>query len=139
MRDIWPRFALLGSTRWMVGWEGKVRPISQTYAIKVWFCHGIDLGWARIRPYNPSVTVIHPELRIRHHSPRETVPHVYRNVTCPERPILCLFDPCTDEWSAELAIADTTIPWTIDWLACYEGWLATGVWAGGGRHPPFAR
>ena len=33
------------------------------------------------------------------------------------------------------AVADTTIPWAIDWLACYEGWLATGEWAGGGVHP----
>ena len=28
----------------------------------------------------------------------------------------------------------TIVPWTIDWLACYEGWLATGEWAGGGIH-----
>jgi hypothetical protein len=23
-------------------------------------------------------------------------------------------------------IALTTVPWAADWLACYEGWLATG-------------
>jgi len=53
----------------------------------------------------------------------------------PERPILCLYDPATNEWSPDKAIAKTIIPWTIDWLACYEGWLATGEWTGGGRHP----
>jgi len=31
-------------------------------------------------------------------------------------------------------IALTTVPWAADWLACYEGWLATGRWHGGGRH-----
>ena len=31
-------------------------------------------------------------------------------------------------------VARIIVPWTIDWLACYEGWLATGEWTGGGRH-----
>ena len=49
---------------------------------------------------------------------------------------LCLFDPDREQWCASDLIADTTVPWTVDWLACYEGWLATGRWHGGGRHAP---
>jgi hypothetical protein len=47
---------------------------------------------------------------------------------------LCLFDPEAEEWSHDDLIAFTTIPWAADWLACYEGWLASGRWYGGGRH-----
>ena len=139
MRSTWPGFTVLGSTRWMVGWEGNVRPIRQTYLIRVWYCRGFDLGMARIRPYDPSVTVMHPVLRTRASNPSERIPHLYQNIIYPQRPILCLFDPCTDEWHPDLAIADTTIPWAIDWLACYEGWLVTGEWTGGGRHPSITR
>ncbi|MYD87819.1 MAG: hypothetical protein F4018_15215 [Acidobacteria bacterium] len=27
------------------------------------------------------------------------------------------------------------VPWTSEWLACYEIWLATGKWLGGGTTP----
>ena len=33
-----------------------------------------------------------------------------------------------------MTIASTTVPWALDWLACYELWLMTGRWTGGGRH-----
>jgi hypothetical protein len=51
-------------------------------------------------------------------------------------PVLCLFDPSACEWTPCDLLAETTVPWTIDWLACYEGWRATGEWTGGGRHLP---
>jgi hypothetical protein len=41
-----------------------------------------------------------------------------------------------------MAIAETTLPWACDWIVCYEFWLITGVWRGGGRHagdPPLPR
>ena len=49
----------------------------------------------------------------------------------PEQPVLCLYDPLKREWRPVDAISDTIVPWTIDWLACYEVWLATGRWTGG--------
>jgi hypothetical protein len=52
---------------------------------------------------------------------------------------LCLFDAEANEWTPFHMIAETTIPWTLDWLACYEGWRATGAWTGGGRHVPAER
>ena len=27
-----------------------------------------------------------------------------------------------------------TVPWTIEWLAAYEGWRTTGQWTASGRH-----
>jgi hypothetical protein len=33
-------------------------------------------------------------------------------------------------------LADTILPWAVEWLAYYEIWLATGVWYGGGEWPP---
>jgi len=76
-----------------------------------------------------------PLLRGRPESPGEPIPHHYPNRLCSEQPVLCLCDPLKSEWLPVDAIADTTVPWTIDWLACYEVWLATGNWTGGGRHP----
>ena len=33
-----------------------------------------------------------------------------------------------------MTLASTTVLWALDWLACYELWLMTGRWTGGGRH-----
>ena len=59
------------------------------------------------------------------------LPHVYPPL---DDPTLCLFDPRTEEWSPSVPIAETIVPWSLDWLACYEHWLMTGIWTGGGRH-----
>ncbi|ACP23444.1 hypothetical protein NGR_b19970 (plasmid) [Sinorhizobium fredii NGR234] len=50
-------------------------------------------------------------------------------------PRLCLCDPAADEWDATMHLSRTIVPWSADWLACYELWLMTGRWTGGGRHP----
>jgi hypothetical protein len=64
-------------------------------------------------------------------NPEGQFPHVYLPA---DGSTLCLFDAQEDEWTPAMAIADTTLPWALDWLACYELWLMTGRWAGGGRH-----
>lgn len=46
---------------------------------------------------------------------------------------LCLY--YRYEFSSRNLIADTIIPWTVEWLYFYEIWLATGEWQGGGKHP----
>ena len=43
-----------------------------------------------------------------------------------EFPPLCLYDPAQREWSPNMFIADTIIPWTIKWLLFFEDWLGTG-------------
>uniref|UniRef100_UPI0031016DE1 hypothetical protein n=1 Tax=Neorhizobium sp. EC2-8 TaxID=3129230 RepID=UPI0031016DE1 len=32
------------------------------------------------------------------------------------------------------SISKKIVPWTLDWLACYEDWLLSGIWHGGGQH-----
>lgn len=133
MRRIWPAFKVLHRTRWLVRWEGPLRPLSQTYTVQVLFQRRKNYNRSDTAPI-PQVTVISPLLRRRPEDPSDPIPHHYPNRNFPELPILCLYDPDTREWHPRLPVADTIVPWTIDWLACYEGWLATGEWTGGGRH-----
>ena len=135
MRRTWPSFRILAQLGWYATCEGQIRPLSQLYRIRIALCLGRDLDNVRILPHIPRVTVVDPLLRQRATEPVDPLPHHYPNRSCPEKPILCLYDPAEDEWRFSDAVADTTVPWAIDWLACYEGWLATGEWTGGGRHP----
>ena len=133
MRRGWPTFKILKRNHWCALWEGVVQPLSQTYTVHVLLRQDQrrkKTAYAQI----PLVTVTDPLLRRRSEDPSDPIPHHYPNPDRPELPFLCLYDPDAREWHPGLAIARTIIPWTIDWLACYEGWLATGEWTGGGRH-----
>lgn len=35
-----------------------------------------------------------------------------------------------------MLIANTIVPWAVEWLFFYEVWLVTGEWGGGGEWPP---
>lgn len=59
------------------------------------------------------------------------LPHVYEQ----RPPKLCLYLPRTGEWHEGKRIVDTIVPWSILWLFCFEDWLFSGEWAGGGQHP----
>lgn len=83
----------------------------------------------------PWVTVLTPTLQRRAAAPDERIPHIYKNESQSDLPFLCLYDPARQEWSNDLLVCETIIPWSIEWLACYEVWHATGEWVGGGRHP----
>ncbi len=100
-------------------WIGELQPTdwSPKYKIKIEYVH----------KQSPKITVIKPELILA--KGKKQLPHVY------EGDKLCLFDPKKGEWNHDKFIADTIIPWTSLWLFYYEGWLYTGCWQGGGRHP----
>ena len=134
VRQRWPDFRVINRTGRLVRWEGRLQPLSQIYTVQIAFYRERKKGSVE-RSLFPYVTVIDPPLRRRTEKPEEPIPHHYQNRNCPERPFLCLYDPATREWHPRKSIAHTIVPWTIDWLACYEGWLATGEWTGGGRHP----
>ena len=121
MRRVWPDFPVLDKTSKSVRWQGQLHPLGQLYTVQIAFCRGGRVKGRPIPFFPPRVTVIEPMLRRRVQSPDEPIPHHYPNPVCPERPILCLYDPATNEWSSDKAIAKTIIPWAIDWLACYEG------------------
>jgi hypothetical protein len=60
--------------------------------------------------------------------PGESLPHVYGDGA------LCLH--LAGEWSSDMLVVDSIIPWTAEWLINYEIWKATGEWHGGGQWPP---
>lgn len=127
MRRDWPTFALSrreGGN--IVVWRGKVKPYNRPYVIEIFY--SLDLVIA-----GPVVRVLFPALTRLPGNAEGSLPHVYDRDT---DPVLCLFDPAKREWDGWKEISRTTVPWSIDWLSCYEFWLMTGEWHGGGRHPP---
>jgi hypothetical protein len=98
-------------------WRGTITPtaLSRAYRVSITY---------RLRQY-PEVQVLAPALETR---PGESIPHLFSNGT------LCLH--LEDEWSPDMLVVDTTVPWTSEWLLNYELWLATGSWYGGGEWPP---
>lgn len=41
---------------------------------------------------------------------------------------LCVYHPRSREWSQQMYLAETFIPWICSWLNTYEYWLITGEW-----------
>lgn len=123
MKSIWPRFAARRIDRraQSARWVGNVLPQYGTYSLEIRY--ELDSF--------PEVRVLTPELVRLPGNSEGQLPHVYPPV---EDPTLCLFDPREGEWTPAMSIATTTVPWALDWLVCYELWLMTGRWTGGGRH-----
>jgi hypothetical protein len=116
MRMMWPRFdcRLAGS---LLVCRGFVKPLdlSEQYSVRIDYRVG----------KNPSIWVQGlpaPDDEVQ----GKRIPHRYRDGS------ICLF--YGSEWTSDKAIAQTIIPWLLEWLIFYEGWLATGEWQGGGTH-----
>lgn len=141
MRQRFPAFGISFDGGWQVVWVGPLRPFAKTYKVMIALTLKDWLDEIQIVAPFPQVWLVEPRL-VTHtdKAPGILVPHIYPNARDLSRSELCLFDPATREWTRDLAVAETTIPWTIDWLASYEGWHATGEWTGGGRdHGPSAK
>ncbi|MBL0925386.1 MAG: hypothetical protein IBJ12_13100 [Sphingomonadaceae bacterium] len=132
MQAIWPKFALVAHKADTALWEGRVRPLFQTYRVGIFYRVPSLIENLDPRRLQPRVSILSPALRPRPGDPEGRLPHVYYSpggdVT------LCLFDAEAGDWSPTDLIAETTVPWTIEWLAAYEGWRATGKWTASGRH-----
>lgn len=129
MRSKLPEFRVLHRSRSRICWEGELRPFNKTYTVAI----VLDIAPLAGRLPNPLVMVVRPLLRGGRERPEDAPPHVYPNPACPLLPLLCLFHPPTDRFDPRRdSVADTIVPWTVEWLACYEAWLATGEWLGGG-------
>jgi hypothetical protein len=98
-------------------WRGTITPspLSRDYTVRIAYRLG----------HFPKVRVVAPALERR---PDDSIPHLFSDGS------ICLH--LYDEWSADMLIVYTTIPWTSEWLFNYEIWLATGTWHGGGEWPP---
>lgn len=127
MKATWPHLAARRIDRrtQSARWVGSVRPQYASYSLEIRYQLGLF----------PEVRVLAPQLVRLPGNVEGQLPHVYPPA---EDPTLCLFDPREQEWTATMTIASTTVPWALDWLACYELWLMTGRWTGGGRHPELA-
>lgn len=100
----------------------------------VWHCPLTPTGFSetyevvishRTRGPAPLVYVARPRLKLVNGL---RLPHVYLLNT------LCLYYG-SREWNGSMLIANTLVPWTAEWLAYYEVWLATGgEWLGSGVH-----
>ena len=137
MHQLYPAFEVVFNGGWHIVWKGPLRPFARTYIVRVEIVEHRNIDNLRIvGTHGANVTLVSPELELSTiAAPGEPTPHLYWNECIPGNSKLCLFDPATAEWTPDMAIAETIIPWTIDWLASYEGWRATGEWTGGGRHP----
>jgi len=105
-----------------LSWFGKIQPtpISQEYSV----C----LVWEPSA--SPKVWVIGDELQ-KLDDPN--FPHKFEIDVEKKMVRLCLYH--YQEFNSCEILANTIIPWTIEWLYFYEMWLATGEWHGGGVHP----
>jgi hypothetical protein len=103
--------------------DGEVRPTprSEMYRVRVAYRVG----------RSPRVHVVTPALLPR--EPDGAIPHVYPGNE------LCLYHPAKGEWSGKQAIANTIVPWAIEWLFHYELWHLTGEWHGGGSVHPIVK
>lgn len=135
MRRDWPDFRLTGRAGNRLTWKGYLQPLGMRYLVQVSLSLPKRNRFGSREGGVPRVTVLTPELRRRAAAPDDRIPHIYPNDRQPERPFLCLYDPARKEWTNNLLVCETIIPWSIEWLACYEAWHATGEWVGGGRHP----
>ncbi len=118
MRFRWPQFecSIAGGRLTCVGII-QPRPVSGTYTIQI----GYTVGWY------PRTSVLKPALRRRR--PDQRIPHTYSDSE------LCLFTPSDGDWTSDMLIATTIVPWTYEWIVFYEVWLGTGEWLGGGSIP----
>jgi hypothetical protein len=130
-----PQFRLVAHAGWIGVWEGTVRPVCQTYRIRIiYFSRRYFPGWDLANPHL-SVFVVDTPIGADPRGTGEKSQHVYRLGHPPDYPRLCICDPVDDDWHPSEYIVDRIIPWTIKWLFFHEDWVATGVWKGRGRHP----
>src|SRR6516165_10557284 len=88
-----PQLRLVAHCGWIGVWEGTLRPICQTYRVRiVYFARRYFERWELACPY-VSVFVIDPPIGPDPRGTGESPQHVYRLGYPPHRPRLCIHDP----------------------------------------------
>lgn len=124
-----PTLKLVHNFGWLIIWEGTLRSFSAEYRIRIFWHRYWPEDW-KLPVHRPQIFMIDPPMEDR---PDGRVPHAYPGVRSRS---LCVFDPASeDDWDHSQSIADTIIPYTIQWLCTYELWHLTGDWNAPGRHP----
>lgn len=135
MTERWPAFHIVDKTDRSAIWEGVLDPVSRQYRVRLGYEVPLAIKNFSILNVQPRVQILSPQLEGHPEYNEGPIPHVYLNPTELSLPYLCLFDPFNAEWTPSDLLAETTVPWTSRYLYFYEGWLLTGKWSGGGRHP----
>jgi hypothetical protein len=129
MRRRFPSIKLVLDLPWVSIWEGELRPLSAAYGVRIVDHRGADDGRVEFSGRWPSVRVLTPLAR-REEASQETVPHIYGSHDDPRGADLCLFHPASRDWTDDMLLAESIVPWTAEWLFYYEMWHVTGVWGG---------
>lgn len=132
MSRLWPAFRVIAREGTAALWQGPVRPLLQTFRVSIAYRAPLMVERLNVRVLQPQVQILSPTLRPRRGDTEGLLPHVYYGPD--SEVLLCMIDPDSDEWSPADLLAETTLPWIIDWLAAYEGWRATGEWTASSRH-----
>lgn len=100
-----------------VRWVGELQPtpLSERYRVQI-ECRG---------ERRPVVTVLSPPLILP--EGKDRFEHVFPG----DHP--CVHYP--HDWTPEMLIANTILPWVSEWLLNYELWHTTKKWLGGGHEP----
>ena len=135
MRRRWPAWRVLERGLDWALWLGCLRPTSADYDVRMRYRVPLALENVPLVLVQPQVTV--DGLTLKGLPRGVEPPHLYPPRPGNGSPTLCLFDPVARpvEWSTGDLLADTTVHWIGQWLVFFEGWLVTGRWYGGGRHP----
>lgn len=80
---------------------------------------------------SPELFVLDPDPRIL--AAGRVLPHVYPHSGAGTK--LCLWLPRAHQWTAQMRLDETYLPWAAEWLDYFEEWLVTDEWTGGGEHP----
>jgi hypothetical protein len=135
MKRNWPNFDVTNMGENHIAWFGELVGIQKPYRVMIEYGTPLNIATDALYRRFPLVRILSPRLRPNFFAVEEApLPHVYFDRESLSNSALCLFDPVAEEWSHDDFISLTTVPWTCDWLASYEGWLATGRWFAGGRH-----
>lgn len=113
LRHVFPSAVIRIGPKGLV-WEQVVvpTPLSRAYRVRITYAMGSY----------PKVVVLDPALV---QDKRGLLPHFFRDGS------ICLHE--ANQWDGSMFIVDTTVPWTVEWLAYYELWRASGHWYGNGE------
>jgi hypothetical protein len=92
-------------------WTGRLQPceLSRVYTVEITYRQG----------RYPVTRVLAPLLK---ETGTGFLPHIFNDRS------LCLHD--VGQWTENMLIVDTIVPWAAEWLMHYEVWLATEEWFG---------
>lgn len=130
MRVDWPLMQLVWQAHWGAAWAGPLTPFDRNYQVSLRFYFGLTLGGCDLANWGPELRVLQPDMFAE--CAPGIPPHLYAS---DDQPLLCLFDPTSEDWNFDKPLSKTIMPWAAQWLGFYELWKATGRWTGPERHP----